>query len=279
LVVIGLAAGFVVAAWWGSDSLTPSPDSPTTEQRLDAIEAELAAEVRRRREIESELAALNVRVAPATDPPVVTNAPPDDFSARSSGARSGAEAAEETAPGEATPAVRRRPPFELGNDEIIARFVAAGIAPERAQWIVMRTEELRMEALRAQYDAAREGRPIDQTPGLFSPAGTLRLELGDTDYERYLQALDRPTSVYVRDVLATSPGARAGIKPGDQIVTFDGRRVFDMSEVNRLVLEGEPGQMVAVDVLRDGQLVQLYVPRGPIGITGGGRGGPAFRSQ
>jgi hypothetical protein len=30
-------------------------------------------------------------------------------------------------------------------------------------------------------------------------------------------------------------------------------------------------------VLRDGQLVQLYVPRGPIGITGGGPIGPAFR--
>jgi hypothetical protein len=42
------------------------------------------------------------------------------------------------------------------------------------------------------------------------------------------------------------------------------------------VLEGQPGQVVAVDVIRDGQLVQLYVPRGPIGITGG-RVGPAFR--
>jgi S1-C subfamily serine protease len=80
----------------------------------------------------------------------------------------------------------------------------------------------------------------------------------------------------VRDVLATSPGARAGLKPGDQVVSFDGQRVFDMSDINRLVLEGQPGQVVAVDVIRDGQLVQLYVPRGPIGITGG-RVGPAFR--
>ena len=136
-----------------------------------------------------------------------------------------------------------------------------------------------MQALQAQYEAAREGRPIDPTLAVFSPTSTLREELGDADYERYLQALDRPTSVYVRDVLATSPGAQAGIKPGDQVVSFGGERVFDMSDLNRLVLEGEPGQVVAVDVLRDGQLVQLYVPRGPIGITGGGRGGPAFRPQ
>jgi S1-C subfamily serine protease len=126
-----------------------------------------------------------------------------------------------------------------------------------------------MQALQAQYDAAREGRPIDPTLTAFSPT-TLREELGDADYERYLEALGRPTSVYVRDVLATSPGAQAGIKSGDQVVSFDGERVFDMGDINRLVLEGEPGQMVAVDVIRAGQLVQLYVPRGPIGITGGG---------
>lgn len=276
LVVVGLAAGFVIAAWWGGDSLGPTPESVdtfTAAQRLDALEQELAAEARRRREIEAELARLDERVSQSS---VVD----DSAIAESLDSRSDFSATvEEPAVAEATvtpPA--RRPPFDLDDDELIERFIAAGIAPERAQWIMTRTQELRMQALQAQYEAAREGRPIDPTLAAFSPAGTLREELGDADYERYLQALGRPTSVYVRDVLATSPGAQAGIKPGDQVVKFDGERVFDMGELNRLVLEGEPGQMVAVDVMRDGQLVQLYVPRGPIGITGG-RIGPAFRPQ
>jgi hypothetical protein len=275
LVVVGLAAGFVIAAWWGGSSRAPTPDphdSLTTAQRLDALERELATETRRRREIEAELALLNGRIAP---PAAIDDAVGAD-SADSPRDSSATVEATSIAEARSSPPARRRPPFELDDDDLVARFIAAGLTPERAQWIVARTQELRMQALQEQYDAAREGRPIDPSLAVFAPTSTLRAELGDADYERYLQALDRPTSVYVRDVLATSPGAQAGLKPGDQVVSFDGERVFDMSDINRMVLEGQPGQVVAVDVLRDGQLVQLYVPRGPIGITGG-RIGPAFR--
>jgi hypothetical protein len=275
LVVVGLAAGFVIAAWWGGSSLAPTPDphdSPTTAQRLDALEQELATEALRRREIEAELARLNERIAP----PASGADPAGSDSANSRPDSSTTVEEPSITAARASPPVRRRPPFELDDNALVERFMAAGLTPERAQWIVARSQELRMQALQEQYDAAREGRPIDPSLAVFAPASTLRDELGDADYERYLQALDRPTSVYVRDVLATSPGARAGLKPGDQVVSFDGERVFDMSDINRLVLEGQPGQVVAVDVIRDGQLVQLYVPRGPIGITGG-RVGPAFR--
>jgi S1-C subfamily serine protease len=99
---------------------------------------------------------------------------------------------------------------------------------------------------------------------------TLRAELGDTDYERYLQADGRPTAVPVRDVLASSPAERSGLQPGDEIVAYAGQRVFGMSELNSLTLEGTPGESVIVDVRRAGQNVQLVLPRGPIGIVGGG---------
>jgi hypothetical protein len=282
LVIIGLAAGFAVAAWWGGSSRAPVPGSANgldVEQRLDALEADLAVEVRRRTELEAELAALSAQVAPATDATVIASSQIGSSTRPSDSRSDSAGAAEENARAEATvpPGARRRPPFAVDDSELVERIVAAGISPERAQWIVARTQELRMEALQAQYDAAREGRPIDPSQAL-SPTAALREELGDADYERYLQALGVPTNVYVGDVLATSPAAQAGIKPGDQIVRFDGKRVFAMSDINRLVLEGEPGQMVAVDIMRDGQLVQLYVPRGPIGIAGGGPR-PGFRPQ
>jgi hypothetical protein len=274
LVVVGLAAGFVIAAWWSGSSLAPTPDSHdslTTTQRLDALDEELATEARRRREIEAELALLTERIAPS--------APVDDPASSASAnpaQNSPPTVIEETSIAEARtfPRVRGRPP-PLDDNELVERFIAAGLTPQRAQWIVERTQELRMQALQEQYDAAREGRPFDPTRA--ASGNPIRDELGDADYERYLQALDRPTSVQVRDVLAASPGARAGIKPGDQVVSFAGERVFDMGDINRLVLEGQPGQVVAVDVIRDGQLVQLYVPRGPIGITGGGPPFPPFR--
>jgi len=52
-----------------------------------------------------------------------------------------------------------------------------------------------------------------------------------------------------------------------------GERVFDIRDLNELTLEGTAGQSVVVEVRRDGQQVQLVMPRGPLGISGGFRGG------
>ena len=151
----------------------------------------------------------------------------------------------------------------------VEQLIAGGFAPDRAEWINRRTQELRMQALQAQYDATREGRTLEPGAALGGER-TLRTELGDAEYERYLTALDRPTSVPVRDVLASSPAERSGLKPGDQVVAYGGQRVFDMRDLNALTLEGTPGESVVVEVRRDGQNVQLVMPRGPIGILGGG---------
>ena len=151
------------------------------------------------------------------------------------------------------------------------RLVAAGFSTDRAQWITDRLEQLPMEALRAQYEARRGG-GAGEPPVAFER--TLRGELGDADYERYLQALGRPTAVDVRGVLASSPAEQAGLRQGDQIVAYGGQRVFDSRDLNRLTLEGTPGEPMLVDVLRNGQHVQVVIPRGPVGITGGRFRGP-----
>ena len=52
-------------------------------------------------------------------------------------------------------------------------------------------------------------------------------------------------------------------------MNYAGQRVFNVGELNNLTFEGTPGESVVVDVVRDGQQLQLVVPRGPIGIGGG----------
>jgi membrane-associated protease RseP (regulator of RpoE activity) len=158
----------------------------------------------------------------------------------------------------------------------VERLIAAGFSPDRAEWIDRRTQELRMQALQAQYDAQRDGRPLE--PGaVLAGERTLRAELGEADYERYLEAVGRPTSVGVQGLLASSPAEAAGLKSGDQIVSYAGQRVFDLRELNALTLEGKAGESVVVEVRRDGQTLQLVMPRGPIGIFGGGFRGPPGR--
>jgi hypothetical protein len=229
--------------------------------RLAALESALAAEAEHRAVLEQRVEELAAQLEELGQRPVLA-AGPRGFAGPGGGPPDPAAIAE----------ARERFQRDAGarNEDAERRFnerlVAAGFAPDRADWIIRRTEELRMEALQAQYDAQRGGRPVEPRAGLQ----TLRSELGDADYERYLQADGRPAAIAVRDVLASSPAERSGLQPGDEIVSYGGKRVFDMPELNSLTLEGTPGESVVVEVRRDGQNVQVVLPRGPLGITGGG---------
>lgn len=143
-------------------------------------------------------------------------------------------------------------------------LIVAGFAPDRAEWIDRRIQELRMEAMQAQDQARREGRPLPAD----AEAATLRTELGDQDYERFLAARGVPTRVKVMRVLASSPAERAGMQQGDEIFSYNGQRVFDVQELNELVLGGTRGESVVLDVRRKGENVRVVLPRGPIGVLG-----------
>jgi hypothetical protein len=269
LVVGGLAAGFAIAYWLQPGEpapalasaghsaparSAPANDGPAT-ARLEALEEALAAEVEQRVALEQRVAELASQLE----------------------GRSDRSALGELVTGVAeAPGVQQR---ERGRDagaaraaserRMVEQLIAGGFAADRAEWINRRSQELRMQALQAQYAAMREGRAFE--PGtVLGNEGILRAELGDADYERYLAALGRPTSVGVRDVLASSPAESSGLLPGDEIVAYDGKRVFDMRELNALTLQGTAGESVVVDVRRGDQNVQLVMPRGPIGIFGGG---------
>lgn len=149
------------------------------------------------------------------------------------------------------------------------RLVEAGFSPGLAAWIVQREEELQMEALQARYEAGRSGSPVNFYRDQMSTSNALREELGDAEYERYLEANGRPTTVSISSVIGSSPAESAGLMPRDEIVRYDGERVFSMTDINLATMEGQSGQNVVVDVVRDGVPMQIVLPRGPLGITGG----------
>jgi membrane-associated protease RseP (regulator of RpoE activity) len=275
LLAAGLVAGLAGVFWLTSDPAPatavssgstvavdggPTGSAGATAARVAELEAALKAEVAQRRALEERVGALGDEVAALHErPPAETGA----------GADPSGDTPANGPPG--PPRFARNFAARRGDPQAreLDRLIDAGFAPDRAEWIAQRTAELRMKALQEQYDAAREGRPPDQGPGLAGDS-TLRAELGDSDYERYLTALGRPTSVPVQSVLASSPAERSGLKSGDEVVAYDGKRVFDMRELNQMTLEGTAGESVTVSVRRDGQTIQLTMPRGPLGIFGGG---------
>lgn len=152
-----------------------------------------------------------------------------------------------------------------------ARLVAGGFTEGEADWIVRRESELQMESLQARYDADRNGTPQDYFQNRLATAMALREELGDADYERYLESNGRSTRVAISTVLESSPAQMAGLQIGDEIINYDGRRVFSMADLNRETLQGIVGQNVVVDFMRDGIQMQVVIARGPVGIMGGRR--------
>ena len=151
------------------------------------------------------------------------------------------------------------------------RLTEAGFLPSQASMIVRRESELQMESLRARYEAERSGDPVDYWRSRNSSSDALRQELGDADYERYLTANNRSTNVTISSVIDSSPAQSAGLQPGDEIVRYDGERVFSMTDLSRQTMDGIAGQNVVVDIMRGGISMQIVIPRGPVGITGGRR--------
>ncbi len=159
---------------------------------------------------------------------------------------------------------------ELRDDEARRRqaLTDAGFSESRADWLMRRESELRMQAMQVRYEAMRSDE--EWNFGTWSSVqDSLRAEIGDAEYEMYLEAANRPTSVAVASVLQASPALTAGLQRGDRITHYDGERVYSIQDLRRAQMDGEPGQNVVVNFERDGTPMQVMLPRGPLGISGG----------
>jgi putative serine protease PepD len=71
-----------------------------------------------------------------------------------------------------------------------------------------------------------------------------------------------PSGAVVRSVRAGGPAARAGLQTGDVIVGINGRRVNGPADVSAGIQGQAPGDIVTIQVQRDGQPVTLDVELG-----------------
>lgn len=262
-VAVSLTAGYAIGIGFGGEEETTAENPLDTaayidstapiEERLAALERIIAEERNARLVLEDQLGMVFEeldefdgeisRGGPAEEPavaqrfsgPVVINAVPPEFDSR--------------------------------GEYIVSQLVDGGFAPDRANWIVERTEEYRWEMMQARYDATQSGESVDWTT--LNPWSRLRAELGDSEYERYLEATGQPTAVPVQSVMATSPASRAGLQPGDEIRSYNGQRVFNMGHLHRATMGAAPGTDVVVEIMRDGTPITLSLPAGPIGVSTG----------
>jgi serine protease Do len=67
---------------------------------------------------------------------------------------------------------------------------------------------------------------------------------------------------FVQDVTSDGPSAKGGLKAGDIIRKFDGHEVDDAGQLITMVTAANPGSVVTLDILRDGQPMTLKVTLG-----------------
>lgn len=149
-------------------------------------------------------------------------------------------------------------------------LVDGGFPEDEARQVLRQESQAQYEAMQAAHEAQRRGESVDPAAAMTSPQSLLRAALGDNDYERYLEAQGQPTAIQVTQVLEGSAGSQAGLQTGDQIVSYNGERVFNVSDLRTLTLQGRLGEDAVIEIDRDGVRMQLGVPRGPVGITGSG---------
>ena len=158
-------------------------------------------------------------------------------------------------------------------------LVSGGFDEYQAQEIIRLSEEIQVQILNAQYEASLNGERANTGEILAEASQQLRTSLGEQDYEKYLEATNQSTSVGIRNVLESSSAQLAGLQEGDDIISYNGERVFNVNELNRLSSSADISGNVVVEVLRDGIPTTVALPPGPLGITtgGGGMGGGGGR--
>lgn len=271
----GLAGGYLIGAAIAEappaaeSSLTPVAtyfdESAPVAERLQALERTVAAERDARLVLEEQIMLLLEEIdrIDADGPAVISGEISELVASREQTAEQDAARRE------------RRTARRSGNvrDRQLGMLTDAGFAPNRAESILDRSSELQWEAMQAQFDARSEGRSYNWADLETNPNWRLRQELGDDDYQRFLEAMGQGTDVTIQNVYESSPAARIGLQAGDQVLAYNGTRVFNTMELRALSAGQPAGGDAVIEIMRNGNRMQLAIPTGPMGVqVNGSRG-------
>lgn len=150
-------------------------------------------------------------------------------------------------------------------------LISAGFDPFLVSEIETIRNDLQLQRLELRDKATRDGwinsDEFRQSFRELNGGKRLREALGDDDYDRLLLAEGRDNRIRIDSVIANSAANIAGIQDGDVIYRYADDRIFTFRDLRSATAAGEKNEPVTVQVLRDGTLVDLVMPRGPLGVT------------
>ena len=164
------------------------------------------------------------------------------------------------------------PSSDLNSEDLMGEFLNVGFDQDRAAELISRSAEIDMERLYLRDQASRENwldseRYSEALRKLENRSETLRDELGDDEYDRYLYASGGSNRIRIDSIIEGSPAQLAGLRPGDTIRSYNGAAVFSIGEVQVATKGGQYGELIPVEIVRNGETSLSYIPRGPLGVT------------
>jgi len=150
-------------------------------------------------------------------------------------------------------------------------LIAAGISPDEADDLLRRIGQqdfrrLELQNLIQRSDSTQRRQYSKELRELNQNKISLRSEMGDENYDQYLYASNQNNRVKIRSVMAGSPAESSGLKPEDIILSYDDKKILSWPDIRAATIEGEIGSYISVEILRDGETLNLTVPRGTLGV-------------
>jgi hypothetical protein len=150
-------------------------------------------------------------------------------------------------------------------------LLRAGVASDVADEILWRRAQTSLEQLELRDQAIREGwmnsdRYREELRRINAERVSMRDEIGADAYDRYLYETGRNNRVRVESLIPGSAGEASGLEPGDVIERYSDRSVLNVRDLRSATSEGERGELVPVMVRRGDERLEIWLPRGPIGI-------------
>jgi hypothetical protein len=273
-VVVGVVLG-VLLTWLLVDARrsprsVSSGDGSSGEVSLaedvEALRETVERERRVRVQIEGELAALAARLdelAPADEGLGLRDASGLDLDDEL------IEPEDEAAVDESTSSSAGRTADETPTDDWFSaeKLAGLGLTQNDIERIRERWEEAVMNNLYLADAHARDKSVSKAQLRLARGAANIALldDLGGEDYDALLYATNQKNRVFITGVLEDSPASEAGITAGDQLISYDGDRIFNPLILKVATSKGHLGEWVAVEVRQGGETRRLFVRRGPLG--------------
>jgi hypothetical protein len=157
-------------------------------------------------------------------------------------------------------------PVEPNQHDLLAAGVSADVADQLLRRISQQNyRRLELQNLIRRYpnQAAQYRNELRE---LNQNKISLRSELDEASYDKYLYHSGQNNRVEVSSVMAGSPAESSGFSAGDIILSYDNKKILNWTDIRQATLSGDINNYTNVDVLRNGERITLTVPRGTLGV-------------